>query len=100
MRYCFRPPQSFTFASSCSGIDHQVSGYLLVTKGSITTLVLKICNKIAFASTFILPQKETLWPVIQNVRCNSLAAATSYLYYVSNLFTALLRLLFNIPSRY
>ena len=45
-RYSFGPPRNLTSASTCSGIDHPVSGYFLMTKGAINTLALKTCGNL------------------------------------------------------
>lgn len=42
--YRFGPPRNFTPASTCPGIDQQLSGQVLKTKGAVNTLALKTCG--------------------------------------------------------
>ena len=69
-----------------------------MTKGAVNTYVLQKCDKLLslrFSSRHIIPLPGPLFRTYGATK-----AAPSYLYYVSDLFTVFLRLLFNIPSRY
>lgn len=75
LEYPFGPPWTFRYTSSCSGIDHWVSGCILVTTGAFTPCVSLMLHTIAFASSSWLnhlnsPQKYTPRPVFLDGSCD------------------------------
>ena len=98
-RDCFGPPRHLTVASACTGIDQHLSGYIPMTQAQLTPSPSKLAV-ICFRFDFRLAIKINSLARYSERTMQQLIAASPYLYYVSDLFTFLLRILFNVPSRY
>lgn len=65
------PPRTFRHASTCSGIDHQVSGRTPLTPRTISTPTQRKLTVMSLSLRLPLrltsPVEYTLWPVLQNV---------------------------------
>lgn len=54
LEYPFGPPWTFRYTSSCSGIDHWVSGRILVTTGAFNTMCLTNVAHYCFRFVFVV----------------------------------------------
>lgn len=95
-RNCFGPPRNLTSASACPGIDQLVSGFTCLTKGSITTLVLKFATT-RFPYDFRLAKQINSLVRYSERTQQRRNAATSYNCYVSDLFRAFYGLFSTFP---
>ena len=96
--YGFGPPLGFTRASTCSWIDHPVSGLLRRTRRPIQTRFRCGSGILALTSH----DKETRWLIMQKARSHRASPArTACRQSVSgSRFTPLTGVLFTFPSRY